>query len=168
MSLARFAAAQADSQAGFEVALRELQSGEKRSHWIWYIFPQLGGLGSSAMATRYGLRGVDEAVAYFRDPLLRERLRLATRAVASHVRARPSRSLAALMGGQVDARKMVSSLTLFREIARRQGEADPSVDNSHLQADVDLILAAAAGQGLPECAFTRAAIARDAAQRANG
>ncbi len=79
--LDRFKRAQEQPVDGFDTALSELQAGRKRSHWIWYIFPQLAGLGHSSMAVRYGLLGTAEAAAYLRDPVLRERLLAVTNAV---------------------------------------------------------------------------------------
>lgn len=67
----RFIKAQRDS---YEIALAEIKAGRKRSHWIWYIFPQLKGLGSSGTSEYYGLAGREEAEEYFNNPILRERL----------------------------------------------------------------------------------------------
>ncbi len=72
--LDRFRKAHDASRAGFAVALRELHEGRKTSHWIWYVFPQLAGLGQSPTAVHYGLAGPDEAADYLRDPVLGERL----------------------------------------------------------------------------------------------
>ena len=71
--LDRFTRAQ-DGANCFVHAIGELNAGAKRSHWIWFVFPQLAGLGSSPMAEMYGLHGVDEATAYLRDRTLRDRL----------------------------------------------------------------------------------------------
>ncbi len=65
----------------FKTALAELQAGQKRSHWMWFVFPQLRGLGHSAMAMRYGIGSLDEARAYLAHPLLGARLVDCTRAV---------------------------------------------------------------------------------------
>lgn len=67
----RFIKAQRDS---YEIALAEIKAGRKRSHWIWYIFPQLKGLGSSGISEYYRLAGREEAEEYFNNPILRERL----------------------------------------------------------------------------------------------
>src|SRR5438874_10759645 len=69
--LERFVAAQ---QSSYEVALQELRSGAKRSHWIWFIFPQVAGLGSSMTADRYAIRSRREAAAYLVHPVLGPRL----------------------------------------------------------------------------------------------
>ena len=98
-----------DAQAGtFERALSELASGTKRSHWIWFIFPQLKGLGSSAMAHRYTLGSLDEARAYLSHELLGARLeQCTTLVIKSH-----ALSLRELFGSPDDL-KFCSSMTLF-------------------------------------------------------
>jgi uncharacterized protein (DUF1810 family) len=91
--LDRFRTAQADSMAGFATALSELRAGRKTSHWIWYVFPQLAGLGRLPTARRFGLADVDEAAAYLRDPVLGTRLAESVAAVHAHVAGtRPIRS----------------------------------------------------------------------------
>ena len=82
-----------DAQDGvYERALGELRAGRKRTHWIWFVFPQLTGLGSSAMSQEYGISSLDEAVAYLRHPLLGPRLVECVEAVASRSRDGPSRT----------------------------------------------------------------------------
>ena len=105
--LARFLAAQADT---YETALSELTRGRKRSHWMWFIFPQLRGLGHSAMAERYGIGSLDEARAYLAHALLGPRLRACVAALQDHVGV-----TAVDVFGEVDAIKLRSSLTLFAE-----------------------------------------------------
>src|SRR5262245_56491631 len=83
--LQRFKDAQEQRGSGFEAALFEIQSGRKTGHWIWYVFPQLSGLGHSAMAQTYGINDIGEAEAYLRDPLLRGRLLTITLAVAEQL-----------------------------------------------------------------------------------
>ena len=68
----------------YEQALREVQDGLKRSHWIWFIFPQLAILGHSYNAKYYGISGYDEAEAYLKHPILGERLRTITKALLAH------------------------------------------------------------------------------------
>ena len=98
-----------DAQAGvFTQALAELRAGAKRSHWMWFIFPQIAGLGSSPMAQRYALGSLDEARAYLGHPILGERLRTCT-AAASGVSGRSARAIF----GSPDDMKFRSSLTLF-------------------------------------------------------
>ena len=69
--LSRFLKAQ---ESDYETALAEIRSGRKRSHWIWYIFPQLKGLGFSTLSYHYGIDDIDEAKAYMKDPVLSARL----------------------------------------------------------------------------------------------
>ena len=88
--------------------LRELAAGRKQSHWMWFVFPQLRGLGSSAMATRYGITGLAEAKAYLAHPLLGARLREGVGLMT----AVPTRSATEILGA-VDAQKFRSCLTLF-------------------------------------------------------
>ena len=111
--LDRFHAAQsAGSPSAHDRALAELRAGSKRSHWIWFVLPQLAGLGRSAMAERYGIAGLAEARAYLADPILRQRLE-AVIAVIDEQLHQPGQSLEHLMGSGLDAAKTVSSLTLF-------------------------------------------------------
>ena len=70
-SLERFVEAQEHT---YPTALKEVQNGKKRSHWMWYIFPQLRGLGMSSMAHKYGISGLEEAKAYLNHPVLSGRL----------------------------------------------------------------------------------------------
>jgi uncharacterized protein (DUF1810 family) len=110
--LDRFVAAQRDSHA---LALAELRAGAKRSHWMWYVFPQIAGLGHSAMARHYAIRDLAEARAVAPPPLLGARYRDSIAALLTH-RGTP----AATIMGEVDALKLRSSLTLFA----RAGVAD--------------------------------------------
>ena len=73
MPLERFHRAQSDESAGYGRALQEIRAGAKRTHWIWYIFPQIEGLARSSTARAYALRDLGEAFDYLRDPLLRAR-----------------------------------------------------------------------------------------------
>ena len=104
--LSRFHDAQAQT---FDTALAELRAGQKRSHWMWFIFPQLRSLGRSTIARYYGLEGLEEARAYLADPVLGERLSQAANAVLMH----PDKDAAEIMGG-IDALKLRSSVTLFK------------------------------------------------------
>jgi uncharacterized protein (DUF1810 family) len=107
--LRRFVAAQATTYAA---ALAELRAGRKKSHWMWFVFPQMRGLGSSPMAEIYGVGSLEEARAYLAHPLLGARLRESVAAVVSH-RARP---LAEIFGSPDDM-KFRSSMTLFARAA---------------------------------------------------
>ena len=100
----------------FPVALAELKAGRKRTHWMWFIFPQLRGLGRSAMATYYGIASLQEARAYLAHPVLGSRLDLCTRTVLDL----EGGSLHAIFGSPDDM-KFQSSMTLF---ARAAGDPD--------------------------------------------
>ena len=95
-----------------EQALEELAAGRKRSHWMWFVFPQLAGLGRSTTAQRYALEGLAEARAYLAHPVLGPRLLEAARTAATA----PARSADDLFGG-IDALKARSSMTLFARAA---------------------------------------------------
>ena len=104
-ALARFVEAQRDSYAQ---ALSELRAGAKRSHWMWFVFPQVAGLGHSPMARRYAIASLDEARAYLAHPVLGERLRACTDAVNA-VAGRTANQVF----GAPDDMKFRSSMTLF-------------------------------------------------------
>ena len=147
--LARFREAQDAAYDGFATALAELRAGRKRSHWIWYVFPQLAGLGHSPTAVHYGLAGADEAIAYLRDEVLGERLVTAAAAVRKQLES--ATPIDTLMGSHIDALKLVSSMTLFAHVARQRG-AHPRF--AAMAEHADAILTAAARQGYGRCAFT--------------
>jgi uncharacterized protein (DUF1810 family) len=107
--LERFVAAEAGI---YETALDELRAGRKRTHWMWFVFPQLAGLGSSPTAQRYAISGLDEARAYLAHPILGERLRACTAAVL----ALAGRTAHDIFGSPDDL-KFRSSLTLFQHAA---------------------------------------------------
>ena len=103
--LGRFVTAQ---ECVYESALAEIRRGAKRSHWMWFIFPQIAGLGHSAMAQRYAIQSLDEANAYLDHPLLGNRLRTCVSALQDLT----GTTAQAVFGG-IDAVKLRSSLTLF-------------------------------------------------------
>lgn len=103
--LARFVEAQ---EGSYETALAEIRRGSKRSHWMWYIFPQIAGLGHSPMAQHYAIRSLDEAKAYLAHPVLGPRLQACVEALDA-LRG----TTAERVFGSVDAMKLRSSLTLF-------------------------------------------------------
>ena len=107
--LDRFVQAQ---ESCYERALGEIRSGRKRSHWMWYIFPQYAGLGSSAISQRYAIRARGEAEAYLRHPVLGVRLIECAEAVLS-----VEDQTAAEMFGAPDDLKLRSSATLFAEVS---------------------------------------------------
>jgi len=107
--LDRFVAAQ---EGIYPAALAELRAGTKRSHWMWFIFPQLAGLGRSETARFYGIASAAEAAAYLAHPLLGSRLVECGKALLTHRHKSPE----AILGG-VDAMKLRSSMTLFAAVA---------------------------------------------------
>ena len=113
--LDRFVTAQADSYAA---ALAEIRRGAKRSHWMWYVFPQVAGLGHSAMAQHYAIRSLDEARAYLAHSLLGPRLHECVAALEAL-----SGTTAERVFGGIDAVKLRSSLTLFEAAGAPFGPA---------------------------------------------
>jgi uncharacterized protein (DUF1810 family) len=109
--LQRFVDAQ-DRGGTYGRALAELRDGRKTSHWMWFVFPQIAGLGSSPMAQRYAIASLDEARAYLAHPVLGARLRES----ASALTGLTTRSPEEVLGG-IDAIKLRSSMTLFARAA---------------------------------------------------
>jgi uncharacterized protein (DUF1810 family) len=107
--LERFVAAQRDV---YPTALAELRAGRKRSHWMWFIFPQIAGLGHSEMARRYAIASSDEAAAYLAHPVLGARLRECATAVLAHA----GQPIGDILGHPDDL-KFHSSMTLFADVA---------------------------------------------------
>ena len=101
----RFVQAQAEN---YSEALAELQAGRKRTHWSWYVLPQLRGLGMSEMSVRYAISGLPEATAYLAHPVLGTRLVECVAAINQHSDKKPEAIL-----GDIDARKFHSCVTLF-------------------------------------------------------
>jgi uncharacterized protein (DUF1810 family) len=115
MTLDRFLQAQ-EKGGSYERALAELKAGRKTGHWIWWVFPQLKGLGTSPISTYYGLTDEAEAAAYLAHPILGARYRECVAVTHDHLykgRAEPL----ALMGSEVDVLKLRSSLGVFRKVA---------------------------------------------------
>ncbi len=159
MSLERFHEAQARCWAGYDTALAEIRAGGKRSHWIWYIFPQIEGLGHSSPARAYALRDLGGACAYLRDPILRARYEEVVAAVSEQLVR--GISIEDLMGGRTDALKLVSSLTLFRVAAEELAREDPTF--ASLAERLAALLGQTGEQRYPACDFTLARI--DSARR---
>lgn len=107
--LDRFVHAQ---NGAYERALSELRAGHKRSHWMWFIFPQIAGLSSSSMAEKYAIRSAEEATAYLADPVLGSRLLRCVDAVLSI----EGKSAHEILGSPDDL-KLRSSMTLFAAIS---------------------------------------------------
>lgn len=106
MSLERFEKAH---EFAYEMALAEMKAGRKRSHWIWYIFPQIKGLGHSYNAQLYAITDLDEAREFVAHPLLNAHLREITTTLLNH----KGVDVDELMGSEIDAIKLCSSMTLF-------------------------------------------------------
>ncbi len=118
--LERFVAAQRDS---YETALAELRRGAKRSHWMWFIFPQVAGLGSSPMAIRYAIKSRFEAVAYLSHPVLGARIRECAAALLRFT----GKSACEIMGSPDDL-KLRSSMTLFAAVAEADAPFQKVID----------------------------------------
>ncbi len=110
--LDRFVRAQ-DERGTFDQALAELHHGRKVSHWMWFVFPQVAGLGHSPTAQRYAISGLDEALAFLDHPVLGPRLRQCCDALLGVEGKTADQVL-----GPVDAMKLRSSMTLFARAAR--------------------------------------------------
>lgn len=108
--LERFVKAQ---ELDYSVALEEIRAGHKRSHWIWYIFPQLKGLGRSHRAQVYGIEDIGEARAYLNHPVLGARLREISGVLLGLESSDPTE----VMGGYPDDMKLQSCMTLFAAIS---------------------------------------------------
>jgi len=112
-NLQRFIDAQTSD---YEIAMKEITQGRKRSHWMWYIFPQITGLGHSAMAQRYAITSLDEAIAYYQHPVLGKRLIEISKALLSLATKDATRIF-----GTPDDMKLKSCMTLFAMVPN----ADP-------------------------------------------
>lgn len=106
MNLDRFEKAQ---ELSYDTALSEIKTGRKTSHWVWYIFPQIKGLGRSYNARYYAINDLDEARAYVEHSILNARLREITSELLKHKEVEVEH----LMGSRIDAMKLRSSMTLF-------------------------------------------------------
>ncbi|UNG17403.1 DUF1810 domain-containing protein [Stutzerimonas zhaodongensis] len=126
--LQRFVDAQ---QSIYDRALAELNVGHKQSHWMWFIFPQIAGLGHSDMARRYAIKDADEAAAYLEHPLLGPRLEQCAQALLAHAE-RPARQIL----GSPDDMKLRSSMTLFAAVAPER-ETFQAVLDAFFAADPD-------------------------------
>jgi uncharacterized protein (DUF1810 family) len=132
--LQRFVDAQ-DAGGTYDTAMSELRNGRKVSHWMWFVFPQIAGLGSSPTAREFAISGLDEARAYLSHPVLGPRLLASSRALLDG-----TATSADAIFGSVDAMKLRSSMTLFLRASEAGttfeavlvrffgGEADPATD----------------------------------------
>jgi uncharacterized protein (DUF1810 family) len=116
--LARFVSAQ-DGGRTYAGALAELRAGRKRGHWMWFVFPQVAGLGHSPMARHYAVSGLGEARAYMAHAVLGARLLECAEALTALQESDP----VAVLGG-IDAQKLRSSMTLFARAADDAGQRD--------------------------------------------
>jgi uncharacterized protein (DUF1810 family) len=114
--LLRFVTAQ---DAVYPQVTEELTSGSKQSHWMWFVFPQLAGLGRSAMAERYAIRDFEQARRYLADPILGARLRQGVQLIMEH----KGKSAVEILGSPDDL-KFRSCLTLFREAAFEKSDRE--------------------------------------------
>lgn len=119
INIERFVEAQEGVWAGYAVALAEIEQGRKKSHWIWYIFPQLRGLGHSRRAHFYGIADRKEAENYLAHPVLGPRLREISEALLANT----NKSVRAIFG-DIDAQKVKSCMTLFDSISPNDIFAD--------------------------------------------
>jgi uncharacterized protein (DUF1810 family) len=119
-NLARFLSAQKDDYAQ---ALAEIQGGRKRSHWMWYIFPQVDGLGWSATSKHYAIKNIDEARAYLAHPVLGPRLAVCAQAVLD-VKGRTASEIF----GSPDDLKLRSSATLFAQVSTPDSVFEEIID----------------------------------------
>ena len=115
--LERFRIAQ-DANATFERAVAELRAGRKRSHWMWFVFPQISGLGLSAMSQTFAISSLAEAIAYLEHPVLGPRLRECAE-ILPQLQGRSAQDVF----GAIDAVKLRSSMTLFAAAAAADDEA---------------------------------------------
>lgn len=152
MSFEHFRMAQKKGHGGYAQALAEMESGRKTSHWVWYIFPQIEGLGRSPMAQRCALEGRDEAIAYLQDEELGPNLMEITQVVASQLR--DGVPLPTLMGSNIDALKLVSSMTLFEAAGKQWLAEQPSEPLALFVTNCQKILSFAELQGYPRCRHT--------------
>ena len=127
-SLDRFLEAQENM---YETALKEIKNGEKESHWMWYVFPQLRGLGESEMSYFYGINEIEEAKAYLAHPVLSKRLIEISTALLEH----RDKSIEDIMG-YIDDMKLKSSMTLFA-IASEENSIFNQVIDSFFDGEMD-------------------------------
>ncbi len=135
--LERFVAAQ-DAGGTYDRAVRELRAGFKTSHWMWFVFPQIAGLGQSSISREFAISSLEEAQAYLRHPVLGPRLRECT----SILLGTEGRTAEGIFGA-VDALKLRSSMTLFQRAAPDESMFEQAVDrffNGRPDAATDLRL----------------------------
>ncbi len=133
IDLSRFLSAQ---KKDFETALSEVREGRKESHWIWFIFPQLRGIGHSSMSRYYAVENLEEAAAFLQEPVLKKNLLTICSALLDQEKEDPSDIF-----GWPDDLKVRSCMTLFdraaRELAAREGRADIAPEYSVFRKILD-------------------------------
>jgi uncharacterized protein (DUF1810 family) len=149
MTLQRFIDAQ-EGDGTYDIALAEIRAGRKQSHWIWYILPNLRGLGYSETARFYAIDGQAEAFAYYLHPLLGARLTEVAEAIVTVLSA--GQTLEGVFG-HIDVKKTISCMTLFDAIGTDTAVQD-CAHRQRFQAAAQTILAAGESQGLPRCVTT--------------
>ena len=120
----------------YAIVLQELRAGRKRTHWMWFVFPQLAGLGHSAMATHYGIKDLAHARAYLRHPVLGARLLECTRLM----NAQEGKSAYDILGDP-DEMKFHSSMTLFKHVGTTGGVFATALDKYFAGEEDELTLA---------------------------
>jgi len=120
----RYIDAQNQPHTGFALALAEIRAGGKQGHWIWYVFPQIAGLGRSGLSLRYAIADLPEARAYLQNSGLRSRLLAITAAVAEQARRR--RPLTVVMGSSIDVTKLGRHGFIHRRDEARSSWVHPS------------------------------------------
>ncbi|MGD9702591.1 MAG: DUF1810 domain-containing protein [Acidimicrobiia bacterium] len=153
IDLARFV----DVHDDVERALEEIRAGRKQTHWMWFVFPQVAGLGRSDMAHRYAIRSLDEAAAFLTHPALGSDYVRIVEEVWCQVVERGV-TIHAMFGSPDDA-KLVSSLTLFAGVVRRLDVPGPTLTTFVTRAED--ILEAASAQGFERCTTTEAFLRQD-------
>jgi uncharacterized protein (DUF1810 family) len=149
MTLQRFIDAQ-EGDGTYDIALAEIRAGRKQSHWIWYILPNLRGLGYSETARFYAIDGQAEAFAYYLHPLLGARLTEVAEAIVTVLSA--GQTLEEVFG-DIDAKKTISCMTLFDTIGTNTA-VQGCAHHFPFQAAAQTILASGESQGLPRCVKT--------------
>ena len=109
------------SNRSYSTALKEIRSGKKKTHWIWYVFPQLKTLSKTSLSKRLALHSVHEAIHYLNDDVLGPRLIEITREVFFQLGT--DKDVKTLMGSELDAYKLLSSMTLFYYAAKKYGHS---------------------------------------------
>jgi uncharacterized protein (DUF1810 family) len=132
-TLERFVEAQGKFEI-YEKAIRELTDGRKKSHWIWFVFPQIRGIGTSHNATYYGIQGIEEAKNYLEHPLLGPRY-IEAMGLVNHKLLNEGVSLLNLMSAEIDCLKFTSSLTLFSKALKEFRPTDDVI-----YSDVSLLM----------------------------